>query len=36
MPKMLKVEGALQKFSDPSFQFLITEAHKTAASTERE
>ena len=33
---MLKVEGALQKFSDPSFQFLITEAHKTAASTERE
>ena len=34
MPKMLKVEGALQKFSDPSFQFLITEAHKTAASTE--
>lgn len=36
MPKMLKVEGALQKFSDPSFQFLITEAHKTAAATERE
>lgn len=36
MPKMLKVEGALQKFSDLSFQFLITEAHKTAAATERE
>lgn len=36
MPKVLNLEEALQKFSDPSFQFLITEAHKTAASTERE
>lgn len=36
MPKMIQIEGALEAFADPSFQFLLTEAHKTAASTERE
>jgi len=35
MPKILQIDGALEKFADPSFQFLITEAHKTAAATER-
>ncbi|KDN30099.1 hypothetical protein VFDL14_05030 [Vibrio fortis] len=35
MPKMESVEGALQAFSDPSFQILLVEAQKTAASTER-
>ncbi|EGR0901433.1 TPA: LPO_1073/Vpar_1526 family protein [Vibrio parahaemolyticus] len=35
MPKMEKVEGALEAFSDPSFQLLLVEAQKTAASTER-
>lgn len=35
MPKMLQINGALEKFADPSFQFLMTEAHKTAAATER-
>ena len=36
MPKIIQIDGALEKFADPSFQFLLTEAHKTAASTERE
>ena len=36
MSKITKIDGALEKFSDPSFQLLLTEAHKTAASTERE
>lgn len=35
LPKMESVEGALQAFSDPSFQILLVEAQKTAASTER-
>ncbi|WP_424687933.1 LPO_1073/Vpar_1526 family protein [Halarcobacter ebronensis] len=35
MPKMEKVEGALEAFSDPSFQLLLVEAQKTSASTER-
>lgn len=35
MPKMEKVEGALEVFADPSFQLLLVEAQKTAASTER-
>lgn len=35
MPKMEKVDGALEAFSDPSFQLLLVEAQKTAASTER-
>lgn len=36
MPKIMKIDGALKFFADPSFQFLLTRAHKTAASTERE
>lgn len=35
MSKIVQIDGALEKFADPSFQFLITEAHKTAAATER-
>lgn len=35
IPKIQKLEGALNYFGDPSFQFLITSAHKTAASTDR-
>jgi len=35
MPKMEAVEGALEAFADPSFQLLLVEAQKTAASTER-
>jgi hypothetical protein len=34
-PKMEQVEGALNAFADPSFQLLLVEAQKTAASTER-
>ncbi|MCG8518436.1 MAG: hypothetical protein MI794_10635 [Pseudomonadales bacterium] len=36
MPKMEQVEGALEIFSDPSFQLLLVEAQRAAASTERE
>lgn len=35
MPKMEKVDGALEAFADPSFQLLLVEAQKTAASTDR-
>ncbi|QDH80253.1 hypothetical protein FKX85_14885 [Echinicola soli] len=35
MPKMDAVDGALEAFADPSFQLLLVEAQKTAASTER-
>ena len=35
MPKMEKVDGALEAFTDPSFQLLLVEAQKTAAATER-
>jgi hypothetical protein len=35
MPKMEKVEGALEAFTDPSFQLLLVEAQKIAAATER-
>lgn len=35
MLKMAQVEGALEAFADPSFQLLLVEAQKTAASTER-
>lgn len=35
MPKMQAVSGALEAFADPSFQLLLVEAQKTAASTER-
>lgn len=36
IPKMQKIVGALNNFADPSFQLLLSKAHKTAASTERE
>lgn len=35
IPKMQRIDGALEAFADPAFQFLITNAHKTAASTDR-
>lgn len=35
IPKMKKIDGALEFFSDPSFQYLISNAHRTAATTER-
>lgn len=35
LPKMEAVDGALESFADPSFQLLLVEAQKTAASTER-
>jgi hypothetical protein len=35
MHRMEKVNGALEAFADPSFQLLLIEAQKTAASTER-
>lgn len=35
MPKMEEVNGALEAFTDPSFQLLLVEAQKTAAATER-
>lgn len=35
MPKIAQVEGALEAFADPSFQLLLVEAQKAAASTER-
>lgn len=35
MPKITEVEGALEAFADPSFQLLLVEAQKAAASTER-
>lgn len=35
MPKMAQVDGAMEAFADPSFQLLLVEAQKTAASTER-
>ena len=35
MPKMERVDGALEAFADPSFQLLLVDAQKAAASTER-
>jgi hypothetical protein len=35
LPKMDAIDGALEAFADPSFQLLLVEAQKTAASTER-
>ena len=34
IPKMQKIEGALQAFADPAFQIMLTAAHKSAAVTE--
>ena len=36
IPKMEAIENAYSAFADPSFQFLLTSAQKTAAATERE
>lgn len=36
IPKMQKIEGALEAFSDPLFQVMLTSAHKTAAVTTNE
>lgn len=36
LSKIQQIEGALNAFADPSFQFLLTRAQKTAAATERE
>lgn len=36
MNRMARVEGALEAFREPSFQFLLRSAQKTAAATERE
>lgn len=36
LPKIQQIEGALSVFADPSFQFLLTSAQRTAAATERE
>ena len=36
IPKIEKIEGAINSFADPDFQFALTSAHKTAASTNRE
>lgn len=35
IPKIQKIDGAMSAFSNPDFQFLLTNAHKTAAATER-
>jgi len=35
MSKIVRVEGALEAFADPSFQLLLVEAQKAAASSER-
>ena len=36
IPKMSQIETALNAFSDPAFQFLLTSAQRTAAATERD
>lgn len=36
IPKMQKIDGALESFSDPAFQHLISKAHRTAACTDRD
>ncbi len=36
LPKILQIDGALNAFADPSFQFLLTSAQRTAAATERD
>lgn len=35
LPKMQRIEGAFNKFADPSFQILLTNAQRAAAATER-
>lgn len=36
IPKMQKIDEGLRSFADPSFQMLLVEAQKSAASSERE
>lgn len=36
IPKMEKIDGALNAFADPSFQVLLTKANKSAACTNQE
>ncbi len=36
IPKMQKIDSALESFSDPAFQYLISKAHRTAACTDRD
>lgn len=36
MPRLYRIEGALQNFADPSFQVFLTKANKAAACTDRE
>ena len=36
MPKIEKVEGAINSFGDPAFQFALVNAHKAAAASNRE
>lgn len=36
MERVIRVEGALEAFREPAFQFLLRNAQKTAAATERE
>lgn len=36
IPKMQKIDKSLKSFADPSFQMLLVEAQKSAASSERE
>lgn len=36
IPRLSRIEGALQNFADPSFQVFLTKANKAAACTDRE
>lgn len=36
MPKMYRIEGALENFADPSFQSFLAKANRTAICTDRE
>ena len=36
MDKILKIEGAINLFSDPAFQLLLSSAHRAAVASERE
>lgn len=35
LPRIIKIEGALDFFKDPKFQFLLRDAQRTAAKTDR-
>lgn len=35
IPKMKQIQGALECFADPSFQYLISKAHRTAACSDK-